>query len=41
MIKYIKYKYILHRIKQANYNYFTIGTGNKIEAIVIGNKIYQ
>lgn len=41
MIKYIKYKYILHKIKQANYNYFTIGEGKKIQAIVIGNKIYQ
>ena len=41
MIKYLKYKYILYKIKQANYNYFTIKKDNIIQAIVINNKIYQ
>lgn len=32
--------YILHKIKKANHNYFTITENGKITAIVIDNKIY-
>ena len=40
MIKYFKKMYILHKIKKANHEYFTITENGKIIAIVVGNKIF-
>lgn len=40
MIKYFKKMYILHKIKKANYNYFTITESGKTAAIVIEDKIF-
>ena len=41
MFKYFKKIYILHKIKKANHNYYTITEGGRITAIVTGNKIFQ
>ena len=41
MIKYFKKIYILHKIGEANHEYFTITENGKIAAIVVGNKIFQ
>lgn len=41
MIKYLYHKHIIAQAKKNNFNYTTITYNNKIEAIVIDNKIYN
>lgn len=41
MLKYLYHKYIIAQAKKNNMNYTTISYNNKVEAIVISNKIYN
>lgn len=41
MIKYLYKKYIIKQAKKNNMEYITISYNNKVEAIVISNKIYN
>lgn len=41
MLKYLYKKYIIAQAKKSKFNYMTISYNNKIEAIVINNKIYN
>lgn len=41
MLKYLYKKYIIAQAKKNNFIYTTISYNNRIEAIVIDNKIYN
>lgn len=41
MLKYLYKKYIIAQAKKNNFNYITISYNNRVEAIVIANKIYN
>lgn len=41
MLKYLYKKYIISQAKKNSFNYMTISYNNRVEAIVINNKIYN
>lgn len=41
MVQYLYHKYIIAQAKKNSFNYMTISYNNRVEAIVIDNKIYN